>query len=624
MALSASTVFEINSSATASNVNAGGFNPGNANMLTDLAADTNTGNTDSPVVSSASYNFVAGDVGHWVYIKAGTNWTPGWYQIASVASNKATLSAAVGAAIQVNNNRYGTNSAAGCATTGTPTGGTWSVDYSQSTSSPFSSTDLSSTNGNSNPAVIQSTANPFGKNMIGNLVHITAGTNWTQGWYEITNINAFGGILDRAVGTAATLSNGTGKVGGALSLGSSDDAVFELAVSSSSASARFFFKGNATYTISGNVSVSASGNAQWPVVYEGYVSTRGDRPSGSTRPVLAFGSNTCTLGNTTNIYNVAFTSTDANGISLGTGSLLSECKVTNKGTSTSCIGFLGNTNTILYRCEAICYRGAATKIAAAGLVDSCYFHDSRLGLIISGAFSTVNNCIFSSNYEYALNGTVSGLTAPCLITNNTFYGAENKLGTGVYVTGSTAALYVLLKNNIIYGFSTGVNGDGLRTGPLDDYNDYYNNTNDVNNATYWQKGPNDITSNPQFVGVSQLTGSTATTSGSVLTQSGADFSSVVDGQDFVYLKSGSGVTTGIYGITAHTTTTLTLDIAPGTNATADKVWQITTGNNYAIGKNLKGTGYPGTFAGGLTTGYMDIGAIQRREGSETAYTFVSG
>lgn len=123
--------------------------------------------------------------------------------------------------------------------------------------------------------------------------------------------------------------------------------------------------------------------------------------------------------------------------------------------------------------------------------------------------------------------------------------------------------------------------------------------------------------------MAQITGSTATTSGNVLTQAGGDFSSVVDGRDYLYLVSGTGVTTGIYGITAHTTTTVTLDLAPGTDATADKVWQITTGRNFAVGPNLKATGYPGVFAGGLTTGAIDVGGVQRQEPT-LATTFVSG
>ena len=49
------------------------------------------------------------------------------------------------------------------------------------------------------------------------------------------------------------------------------------------------------------------------------------------------------------------------------------------------------------------------------------------------------------------------------------------------------------------------------------------------------------------------------------------------------------------------------------NATADKVWYIIQGRNFAIGTNLKAEAYPGLFPGGLTTGYMDIGAVQRQE-----------
>src|ERR1041385_4090644 len=98
MALASTTVWDCRSTATSGNLNGGGFNPANANMVTDLAGTSCTGN--SPVVTSATYTFVAGDVGAKVYIKSGTNWTPGWYPIASVNAGAATLSAAIGAAAQ--------------------------------------------------------------------------------------------------------------------------------------------------------------------------------------------------------------------------------------------------------------------------------------------------------------------------------------------------------------------------------------------------------------------------------------------------------------------------------------------------------------------------------------------
>ena len=107
-------------------------------------------------------------------------------------------------------------------------------------------------------------------------------------------------------------------------------------------------------------------------------------------------------------------------------------------------------------------------------------------------------------------------------------------------------------------------------------NNFYNNDTDV---TVWQKMKSDMAIDPAFTNEGQITGATATTSGSVLTQSGADFSTVTDNVDFCYLVSGTGITVGFYKITGHTTTTLTFDIAPGTSATADKVFSVVTGHN---------------------------------------------
>src|SRR6267142_7288271 len=95
MAIPATQFWEVQSGGASGN--GAGFDPGNANMATDLAA-TNA-NTSSPVITSASYNFVASDVNHWAYIKAGTNWTAGWYKILSVAANAATLDGTIGNAV---------------------------------------------------------------------------------------------------------------------------------------------------------------------------------------------------------------------------------------------------------------------------------------------------------------------------------------------------------------------------------------------------------------------------------------------------------------------------------------------------------------------------------------------
>jgi hypothetical protein len=54
---------------------------------TDLVVD----GSNNLNVSSASYNFVAGDVNRQIQITAGTGWTHGYYTVSSVAANKAIL-----------------------------------------------------------------------------------------------------------------------------------------------------------------------------------------------------------------------------------------------------------------------------------------------------------------------------------------------------------------------------------------------------------------------------------------------------------------------------------------------------------------------------------------------------
>lgn len=53
------------------------------NLTVDLVTNT--------IVTSASHNFVAADVGDCIHVTAGAGWTTGYYQIVSTASNAATL-----------------------------------------------------------------------------------------------------------------------------------------------------------------------------------------------------------------------------------------------------------------------------------------------------------------------------------------------------------------------------------------------------------------------------------------------------------------------------------------------------------------------------------------------------
>lgn len=210
MAFDSTTIHEVETGGS-DTANGGSFDPGNANFPTNLTA-TNA-NTASPVISSASYTWVAGDVGAWALIKSGTNWTPMLAKVASVSGGSATLNCAVGAAMLVVNNIPTTpNTVAGCATVASPTGGTWGMDYSQQSSPQIAFTDLvidGTTNTN-----CTSSANPFGKNHIGNSISITSGTGFTVQRVQIVNVSGTAATCDKSLGTLSS-TGGHGGLGGA-------------------------------------------------------------------------------------------------------------------------------------------------------------------------------------------------------------------------------------------------------------------------------------------------------------------------------------------------------------------------------------------------------------------------
>ena len=158
----------------------GGFDVGVAGFATDLKATSGT--TSAPVVSTASYDFVAGYVNAWMFIKAGTNWLPGWYQITAVntgvSPHTATLDATAGHGLTYQSSivlglTSGPTQTTGCVNSSYVSGtasGTWGVDYSQQASSQFTSTHFSTDGTNTH---LLDADNTIGKNWIGNVIVIT-------------------------------------------------------------------------------------------------------------------------------------------------------------------------------------------------------------------------------------------------------------------------------------------------------------------------------------------------------------------------------------------------------------------------------------------------------------------
>lgn len=446
MALSGTTIWEVESGAS-DTLNGGAFDPGQtAGMLTDGAATSATGT--APVFSSASYNFVSGDIGAWVYIAAGTNWTPGWYKIASVAANAATLNATIGQAVLAG---LFPSTVAGCATSASPTAATWTIDYSQQSAAQFAYTDLASAG---TGLTVSSVAKPFGKQQVGNCIVITGGTNFNLGRYVIASVG--GGLVATVVGptniTTGVGVTGTGGLGGALA---SPGQAGVGAVTSNVLSIK-----TATYSLTSASTNISGGCVSWVTsgLIFGYGSIRGDL---GTMPVLqASGISTATLlatGSTSSTVNIAVDGaslTSIKGVTLGSG-LAYQVK------SSNCtnVGIGATASSFLMRCIVTNATGGAGGFASGG---SGYFECESFSNTVAG-FSQTGSATYVSCLSYNNSGASSdgftGLSNNTVYRNCTAYGngrdgfrsvasgiavsnclAEANTGLGFNVTGSGSIL----------------------------------------------------------------------------------------------------------------------------------------------------------------------------------------
>lgn len=395
MALSGTTVWEVETGGS-DTLNGGAFDPGQtAGMLTDGAATLATGT--APVFTSASYNFVAGDVGAWLYIASGTNWTAGWYSIASVAANAATLNGTIGQAIL---KVLALSTVAGCATTASPTGATWTIDYSQQSAAEFSYTDLASAG---TGLTVSSAAKPFGKQQVGNSLVITGGTNFNAGRYVIASVS--GGLVATVVGptniTTGAGASGTGGQGGALaSIGSVGSVIIAQNV--------VFIK-SGTYSItsaSTNVSGGCFTAALGGLVIIGYNSVRVDY---GTPPLLqASGISTFTIFALTASAGGSFVA-NIN----GDGASLTASRGFDFSSNTTCVGYkmkwINFTNTALRSVsqQSLYILCQATGCSTQPAFSVCYAYACEAYSNTVTGFSGPTGCVLTSCLSYNNSGASS-------------------------------------------------------------------------------------------------------------------------------------------------------------------------------------------------------------------------
>ena len=321
--------------------------------------------------------------------------------------------------------------------------------------------------------------------MVGNLAHIVSGTNFTAGWYEIISVSVGVSItLDRTCTTAAGAA-GVVNIGGALSLGSADDAVFE-----SMEPGNIMYIKSGTYTIGGAVSVAKTGTSGLPIRLVGYDTSRSVVPAEGSRPTLAFAALTARFADYNLFESIIFTTTETDGIAMASGCLLSNRKITNSSGTASRVACNGVSNASdglkIINSELISTNGTAIANSTTNdrwHIDGCYIHDSVTGISATAIGTVVTGCIIDT----CTTGISVGATA-LVIVGCTLYSGTTGISIGTQVQ-------VSVLHNIISGFTTGISATSNIAGNLYDYNNFHNNTTNRSNVT---AGDNDIALDPQF------------------------------------------------------------------------------------------------------------------------------
>jgi hypothetical protein len=560
--------------------NGGGFDPGNANFATDLACTSAT--TSAPVCSSASYNFVSGDVGALLFVQAGTSWIPGWYPIASVASNAATVTASVGSvtAYQTVNGPLGLSATLGIASTASPTVGTWGIDYSQQSSPQFAYTDLVI---GSTTTQYVSVLHPVGKNLVGNILRTTSGTNCTSGvngQREVVSTSGTTATVDSSLGTAASVCS-AGLGGAKATVCGTYSSGCQTGATASATTYNQIFIQAGTYNI-GTVTIKNqnSGNSNLVISYLGYGTYHGDL---GTKPVFTTASNTpifiianAQTTEDTAIYNLTLTTSDTS----YTQGLLDAYLTSSPGLQ-------------IVNCK-FDLTALTSGSGSAGAV----FSNPGQGNNIAAIF--YNNEFTGTTYS---NGIVDlgGNNVPIIMEWNYFHG----LAAGVWDNNTGANQRWLIKHNVFANNTRGVYQQAAGGFWLEiEGNDFYNQTSENvkfnNQALYWITAANNI----MYGG----------TYGFYVPTSAPGLQMIMD-------NAFGGVSTANYNAGVGWQTSALnggADVALGScqpfSAPSSGDFSLSTCGKAA----LAAKGFPGVTPFG--TGYLDIGALQSKAAAPTAPT----
>jgi hypothetical protein len=440
-----------------------------------------------------------------------------------------------------------------------------SVDYSQQNFTQYNGTDLVIVTSTTVSAVSHS----FVAFDVGNCIHITAGTGFTAGFYEIESVSGGVATLDRSPGSTSS-TGGTYWVGGALAT--------VATVNSNATQANItWIKASGTYTVTTAVTITLNSSTSGtcavttcpgnPYSFIGYTSTRGD--GGQITWTTSTNSiNLVALNEAQNVLfqNIIFSSTAG---SPGDG--------------------IDSTN--------------ASVNSQAIYVINCEFTGFSIG--IEGNFSV----------DTAEVGLFIGETR---ITANTSHGVRN--------SGSTLIIGSQFDNN-------GGDGAQFQAGSIADnsswsvkFSVFYKNGGNGINLNFGNSGGSTL----PIIALDNVDSSTNTGAGvlnsnDVINPTIRINNSIFDANGTYGLDAGSGTTIvnwlGFNNAFYNNTTAATRNIAAGIGTiTLTASPYKTLGSNFALnstsggGAALLNAGFPGTIPG-AGTGFISVGALQPQSSS---------
>ncbi len=347
------------------------------------------------------------------------------------------------------------------------------TDYSQQAAAQYSFTDLATTTGTAANPSVTSASHSFVAADVGNILRITAGTSWTAGFYQIVSVSAGAATLDRACGSAASLTAGSYVVGGCF-------ASLAQAAAAVVASNRIWIR-SGSYSVgatnSFTASVSSPTATALPSRISGYYQTRGDitlTANLANRPLLTI------------------TASSVNAIQLSGAGYLVENLSIDCGNFFLATGITAqSTNHHLIRNNKVVHVGNSGNGVALSTCAYCLVHDNDVSALANGATAGLwssqgfgvyflHNTIHDSSYGAGIRFQGGGHVAewnllynlpygiqvdnlPCYLVNNVVY---NTTGDGIHVVQNGPLGFSLIRNNILAkcgGY--GINGDSAAGNP---------------------------------------------------------------------------------------------------------------------------------------------------------------